>query len=229
MKLIVIEGLDGAGKSTQVELLKELFIERKQKCKHLHFPRTEAPYYGELIAKFLRGDFGKLEDVNPYLVAMLYAGDRKDISDEVYGWLNDGYYVLADRYVYSNIAYQCAKIKNPEDRQSLKEWIRNLEFKHFGIPEPAINLFLDVPLSFTESKLKNKRKGADRSYLKGKQDIHESSLSFQNEVRNIYIESAMSDPSMVIIDCHNENDNIHKPEKVFEMILVELLKMKIIS
>ena len=81
MKLFVIEGVDGAGKSTQIKLLREFFSEKGYNCEYLHFPRTEAPYFGELIARFLRGEFGSLNDVDPYLVAMLYAGDRKDASD----------------------------------------------------------------------------------------------------------------------------------------------------
>jgi dTMP kinase len=227
MKLIVIEGLDGAGKSTQIKLLQDFFKERELKYKYLHFPRTDAPFFGELIAKFLRGDLGKLGEISPYLVALIYAGDRKDISDEMYGWLNDGNYVLLDRYAYSNIAYQCAKLSDHSERQKLKEWIRALEFTHFGIPEPAINIFLDVPFSFTESNLAKSRTGEDRSYLNGNSDIHESNLEFQKAVREVYIETAISDPNVVIIDCHDDEDNMLKPEEVFEKLLIELVKKEI--
>jgi dTMP kinase len=78
MKLFVIEGVDGAGKSTQIKMLKDFFSAKGQSCEYLHFPRTNAPYFGELIGRFLRGEFGSLNEVDPYLVAMLYAGDRKD-------------------------------------------------------------------------------------------------------------------------------------------------------
>jgi len=73
---IVLEGLDGAGKSTQIAKLSAMFRERGVESEYLHFPRFDAPVYGELIARFLRGDLGSLEQVNPYLVALLYAGDR---------------------------------------------------------------------------------------------------------------------------------------------------------
>ena len=113
MKLFVIEGLDGAGKSTQIQLLKEFFLKQGYICEYLHYPRTEAPYFGELIARFLRGEFGEIGDVDPYLVAMLYAGDRKDASELISGWLKKGNIVILDRYTYSNIAYQCAKLADP--------------------------------------------------------------------------------------------------------------------
>ena len=154
MKLFVIEGVDGAGKSTQIKLLKDYLRSRGNKCEYLHFPRTEAPWFGELIARFLRGEFGSLNEVNPYLVAMLYAGDRKDAADLLSNWLKEGRIVLLDRYSYSNIAYQCAKLDSVKEQDKLMKWILSLEFTHFAIPRPDLNIFLDVPLTFTEQKLK---------------------------------------------------------------------------
>ena len=86
MKLFVIEGVDGSGKSTQLKLLSEYLAREGQKCEFLHFPRTDAPFFGELIARFLRGEFGSINEVDPYLVAMLYAGDRNDASGKIRGW-----------------------------------------------------------------------------------------------------------------------------------------------
>ncbi|NMB50929.1 MAG: thymidylate kinase, partial [Bacteroidales bacterium] len=103
MKLIVIEGIDGSGKSTQIKLLKDYLTQRGYRCEFLHFPQTDAPFFGELISRFLRGEFGTLDKVDPWLVAMLYAGDRKDASNLIRGWLENGNLVLLDRYTYSNI------------------------------------------------------------------------------------------------------------------------------
>ncbi|MBP1666945.1 MAG: tmk, partial [Bacteroidetes bacterium] len=186
MKLFVVEGVDGSGKSTQIRLLNDYFSKKGYRCEYLHFPRTDAPFFGELIARFLRGEFGSLGEVNPWLVAMLYAGDRMDASELISGWLSKGCIVLLDRYTYSNIAYQCAKLSDILEQEKLMKWILDLEFSHFSIPKPDLNIFLDVPFTFTEKKLSDSRTGEDRRYLNGTKDIHEESLSFQERVREIY-------------------------------------------
>jgi dTMP kinase len=219
MKLFVIEGVDGAGKSTQIRLLQEFFTRIGYRNEYLHFPRTDAPWFGELIARFLRGEFGTLNDVDPYLVAMLYAGDRKDASGVISRWLSEGKIVLLDRYTYSNIAYQCAKLPEIKEQEQLKDWILELEFSHFGIPRPDLNIFLDVPFSFTEQKLTSARSGSDRNYLKGIKDIHEESLAFQKRVRNIYLNVSKSDGNLALIDCSNRHGEMLAPEEIFDSII----------
>lgn len=228
MKLFVIEGVDGSGKSTQINLLSKFLTGKGFSCEFLHFPRTDAPYFGELIARFLRGEFGSLNEVDPYMVALLYAGDRRDASETIRGWLNDRKIVLLDRYTYSNIAYQCAKIDDPIGQDKLMNWILNLEFEHFGIPKPDLNLFLDVPFAFTEKKLGSERSGNDRTYLKGIRDIHEESLNFQKKVRDIYIKVSRSDERLVVVDCNEENGLIQSPEIISSLILKIISERKLI-
>lgn len=217
MKLFVIEGVDGAGKSTQIKLLKDYLSQKGYSCEYLHFPRTEEPFFGELIARFLRGEFGSLNEVNPYLVAMIYAGDRKDSASLLGKWLNEGKIVLLDRYTYSNIAYQCAKLDSEEEQDKLMRWILSLEFTHFAIPRPDLNIFLDVPHQFTEKKLSGNRTGNDRSYLNGTRDIHEESLDFQRKVREIYLKVALTDKRLSVIDCGN-NGEMLPPQEIFTRI-----------
>jgi dTMP kinase len=228
MKLIVIEGLDGAGKSTQISLLKEWFAVRNLQCRYIHFPRTDAPYFGELIARFLRGEFGDINNVDPYLVAMLYAGDRKDAAPMIETWLSEKYFVILDRYTYSNIAYQCAKMHSESAAGKLREWIIRLEFEHFNIPKPDINIFLDVPFRFTEEKLQNQRQGDDRKYLMGNHDIHESSLVFQKRVREVYTMVAAKDESLQVIPCYNDNNEMLLPDEIFNRILDKLNEKNIL-
>lgn len=215
---IVIEGLDGAGKSTQVRMIQAELLKRGVESEYLHFPRYDAPIYGELIAKFLRGDLGSLDSVDPYIVALLYAGDRKDANSLISGWLSGGKTVIVDRYVYSNIAYQCAKICCEVKREALADWIFDLEYSHNGIERPDITLFLDVPFTFTVKNLTEEREGQERDYLNGKKDIHEASLDLQQRVRDIYLEQAKKDQSFKIIDCSNSDGKMAPAEVIFDRI-----------
>ena len=210
---IVLEGLDGAGKSTQIAKLRDLFHSRGIESEYLHFPRFDAPVYGELIARFLRGDLGTVDAVNPYLVALLYAGDRADAAATIRRWIGEGKVVIVDRYVYSNIGYQCAKIADAEERTRLREWILKTEFEEFAIPRPDLSLFLDVPFEFTAKKLTETREGDDSK------DIHEASLDLQRRVREVYIDAAQQGSDIEVVDCSTEEGTMASPEVIFERIM----------
>ncbi|HZJ73995.1 MAG TPA: dTMP kinase [Perlabentimonas sp.] len=219
MSFIVIEGLDGAGKSTQLKLLAEWYRKKGVACETLHFPRTDSPFFGELIARFLRGELGNLNEVDPYVVAMLYAGDRRDASDILNRWLSERKTILLDRYVYSNIAFQCAKIADIKGQKQLRDWIYDLEFNYFKIPKPTTSIFLDVPFTFTESRLKSQRKGNDREYLKGSVDIHEEDLNFQRRVRDVYIQQPNFDPLFSVVSCTDSNGYMANKNDIFKRIV----------
>lgn len=219
MALIVIEGLDGAGKSTQIRLLADYFNKKGVKNSYLHFPRMDAPYFGEMIARFLRGELGDVNQVDPYVVALLYACDRSDASRMIKNWLEMGEIVILDRYVYSNVGFQCAKIKDSEEQDHLRKWIVDLEFNYYKIPRPQLNLFLDVPFQFTVDRLTEIRQGDDREYLKGKEDIHEKDLSFQEKVRQIYLKQEAFDPCFKVVRCYDEVNKVLKPEDIFKLII----------
>lgn len=219
--LIVLEGLDGAGKSTQLKKLSDYLQSLGKKIKYLHFPRFDAPVYGELIAKFLRGDFGSISQVHPQLVALLFAEDRKDAAELIRGWIDDGYAVVLDRYVYSNIAFQCSKCSTKEESEYLRNWIIDTEYNSYNIPKPDLNLFLDVPLTFVDAKLKSAREGDDRAYLDGKSDIHEADLSFQRRVREIYLSQCAADPGFIRVECSDEKGEMLPADVIFENIKKE--------
>ena len=216
--LVVLEGLDGAGKSTQVRKLKEYLESVFGSLEYIHFPRYDAPVYGELISRFLRGDFGSNETVHPQLVALLFAEDRHGAAPGMKKVLANGGTVLLDRYVYSNIAYQCAKLKNSEEAADLREWIFNTEYGDFDLPRPDLNIFLDVPIGFVESKLKSQRGGSDREYLEGAQDIHEADIQFQIKVRDMYREQCRRDPKFIRVDCSDEKGEMLPPDAIFEKV-----------
>ena len=216
--LIVLEGLDGAGKSTQVNKLKEYLTQRCGELEYIHFPRYDAPVYGDLISRFLRGDFGSNEAVHPQLVALLFAEDRHGAAPAIREALEEGKTVLLDRYVYSNIAYQCSKLKDMVERKRLRDWIFHTEYELFNLPVPDLNLFLDVPIGFVEQSLSHARSGADRHYLGGAQDIHEASIDFQRNVRSIYLAQTQLDSRFQRIDCAGENGEMLPPDDIFARV-----------
>ena len=215
---IVLEGLDGAGKSTQIKQLRQLLASRGIESEYVHFPRFDSPVFGELIARFLRGELGSVESVDPYIVALLFAGDRADMAPQIRAWQAEGKVVIVDRYVYSNIGYQCAKLATEEQRAKLKQWILDTEYGYYNIPRPDLSLFLDVPFAFTAKSLTEQRSGDDRAYLNGEKDIHESSLDLQQMVRNVYLEAAKSDEALQVIDCSNAEGGMDTPQGIFSRI-----------
>ena len=183
---IVVEGLDGAGKSTQVSRLKDWLRER--------------------------GDLAQL-------VALLFAEDRHGAAPQLQEALAAGKTVLLDRYVYSNIAYQCAKLSDPAEREELRQWIFRTEFGPFGLPHPDVNLFLDVPISFVASRLVANRTDGDRSYLAGAQDIHEADIQFQQTVREMYLEQVRQDPHFLRVDCSATDGSMLPPDEIFARVI----------
>lgn len=212
---IVLEGLDGAGKSTQVRMLREYLETVVQSLEYIHFPRYDAPVYGNLISRFLRGDFGSIENVHPQLVALLFAEDRHGAAPFIRESLADGKCVLLDRYVYSNIAYQCAKLRSSEEAENLREWILNTEFGQFDLPRPDLNIFLDVPIGFVEKSLSLHRRGSDRGYLAGGSDIHEADIEFQKRVRAMYLRQASLDSSVRRVDCSDADGAMLPADDIF--------------
>ncbi len=216
--LFVVEGLDGAGKSTQVSALRKYLEQRRGNLEYIHFPRYDAPVYGDLIGRFLKGEFGSIDSVHPQLVALLYAEDRHGAAPQMNEALREGRDVLLDRYVYSNIAYQCAKMSDPTARESLRKWIIDTEFGQFGLPRPDLNIFLDVPIGFVRKRLSEHREGSDRDYLAGSSDIHEADISFQERVRQVYLTQCAHDPTFLRIDCSDARGEMLDPDSIFSKI-----------
>ncbi len=226
MAFIVIEGLDGSGKSTQIRLIEEYLSDRKIRTKFIHFPRTGSTVWGDLISRFLRGELGNISQVNPYLVALIYAGDRSDAASMLREWMKEGYTVIADRYLYSNIAFQCAKLTNEEEKAKLAKWIKHFEYGYNKIPVPDLNLFLNVPFYFTRESLSNQRDGEDRSYLNGASDIHEADIDFQEKVREIYLWQVRENTDFEMIECSNNEGRMLLPEEISTKI-IDKLKRKL--
>lgn len=221
-KLIVLEGTDGSGKSTQVELVKKYFEERSIKYAFFHFPMYGHNAFSEVIAKFLRGEFGGIEEVDPYFIANMYAMDRFKFLPDLEKAIEENDVVLLDRYVFSNLAFQGAKY-NGSESDKIKNWIYEFEFKFLKLPYPDLSIFFDVPIEVVRERLENKREGNDRDYLQGKQDIHEADLDFQSKVRDNYL-SLVGSANYQIMQCATQVGEFqdHKwivfsPENLFKL------------
>lgn len=224
---IVIEGLDGSGKSTQLKLITAHLEASNLKYQHIHFPVMSKGYYGQLTAEFLRGDLGALDQVHPKIAALIFAGNRVEHLAQVNQWLADGYVVIADRYVNSNIAFQCAKLDSKTEKDMLKKWILEFEYDYNLLPHPAFSLYLDVPFKSIKKSLTNQREGDDRAYLQGKTDIHEDSLDLQEKVRQEYLEMVSEQPDFHLIKCSDEEGNYLPPEQIHEEIKAKFNLLKL--
>ena len=218
-RFIAIEGLDGSGKSTQIRMLSEYLTGRGIPTKFVHFPRHGEGVYGKMISKFLRGGFGTVGAVHPQLVALMFAMDRRAFAPTIREWLSEGYCVLVDRYVLSNIAYQCAKTPDEAEKQELQSWILDLEYHVNAIPQPDVNFFLRVPEAFNLRALAARRQAAARDYLDGGEDIHERDLNLQRAVAREYHRMSASDMRITAIDCSTASGDMKLEAAIHTLIL----------
>jgi dTMP kinase len=170
-KLIAIEGIDGSGKRTQLELLEKALAARGLRTYSTGFPRYDS-WFGKMVGQFLNGNLGSLETVDPHFTALLYAGDRFEAKFDLSAALDAGRIVLADRYVASNLAHQTARVP-ADQRDAFLAWIEHLEYRIYGLPREDLVLYLRVPPAAAQALVATK---AARTYTAAKQDLLEASL-----------------------------------------------------
>jgi len=195
-KLIVIDGGDGSGKTTQAELLVTYLKEQKIPVKYVDFPQYYKSFHGKTVGKFLKGDFGKIDEVSPYLASLAYALDRASIKREMDEFLATGGYIVANRYATSNMAHQAAKCKTEKEKEEFLKWIYELEYKVHKIPKENLVIYLHVPYLHAAELTKK------RSQQKGVEpDIHEKSLDHQQKSEQMYLLLAKKYKHWKTIDC----------------------------
>lgn len=172
-KLIVIEGTDGSGKSTQFRLLTDRLESEQVKFQKLVFPQYSEPS-SALIRMYLGGEFGKSpSDVNAYAASAFYSVDRYASYRKVWGkWYEEGGLVVSDRYTTSNAVHQASK--EPENkREDFLNWLYDFEYDKLGLPRPDLVIYLDVPTDFTEKMLRHRE-----SETNTHADIHEQDMQY---------------------------------------------------
>jgi dTMP kinase len=194
-KFLAVEGIDGAGKRTQIDLLCKLLEQRGAAYSRFSFPRYTS-FYGRMVGQFLNGDFGPLADVDAHFSALLYAGDRLEAKEELESALEKGHVVVADRYVASNLAHQGARIE-PARREAFLNWLRELEYKIHRIPAEELIVLLRVPAAQAQRLVEQKDR---RDYTQRKKDIQEADLKHLEEAARVYDRLAQ-EPRWLTIEC----------------------------
>jgi len=222
-KLITLEGIDGSGKRTQIDLLARALDSRGFSTHVISFPRYES-FYGKLVGQYLNGEFGPLAAVDPHLSALLYAGDRLEAKPEMESALAAGKIVLADRYVGSNLAHQSERVL-PERREEFLAWLKQLEYRLYGLPVEDMVIYLRVPVQEAHRLVGLK---SARVYTTKIRDIQEADTKHLEQTALIYDRLA-TEPSWVRIDCMNAASGaLYPPEEIHRAVL-QVVESRILS
>jgi dTMP kinase len=214
-KLIVIDGTDGSGKATQTKRLIERLENEGFRVKTTSFPR-----YGEkscgLVEEYLEGKYGTADKINPYQGSIFYAVDRYAASFEIRKWLEEGFIVIIDRYVGSNMGHQGGKIHNKEEREKFYKWEMELEHELFGIPIPDANLVLYVPpeISIALAQTRNASEGNKHNL---KTDIHEADEQHLRDAAEAYKHMTELFDTFTLVNC-TQNGKLHDRDTIHEMV-----------
>ena len=177
-KIIVIEGVDGVGKSTQFSNIKD-YLEKQEDIISHHFP-TYDELQGKLVIEYLQGAFGRPEDLSPYFINSLYAIDRKITWDnKLKKAYEDNKTILLDRYTTSSLVYQSAFIEDEQEKNKFIDYVLDYEYNKLGIKKPDKVIFLTAPFDLIMA-LKKKRNEESGEQISG--DIHENDLEFMEKV-----------------------------------------------
>jgi len=213
-KFIVLEGIDGSGKRTQLELLARAFADRGLEFSRVSFPNYGG-FFGKLVARFLNGEFGSLESVDPHFAALLYAGDRLESKPALEAALAAGNMLLSDRYIASNLAHQGSRVP-PAKREEFLGWLRQLEYEIYGLPAEDLVIYLRVPVAQAHRLVASKNA---RDYTDKTHDIQEADIAHLEAASRVYDELARQ-PHWVRVECLDAaTGSLRSPEAIHDEIL----------
>jgi dTMP kinase len=220
-KLIVIDGTDGSGKTTQTKLLIKHLSKDGKKVKFIHFPRYEDNFFGKFIAHCLSEQYYNWVNIHPKIASVIYAADRWESKDQVEKWLALGYIVVMDRYISSNQIHQGGKIANVKKREAFIKWLAEMEYKVFKIPAPDTTIYLSLPMPMVLKLIKDRNYKGTRAYLGSKKDVHEKDKNFLKNSIKSALWLAETQKNWIKIECMKNGElrsfsNIH--EEIYEKI-----------
>jgi len=206
-RLIAIEGIDGSGKRTQLDLLSGVLEAGGNRVYSTGFPQYDS-WFGRMVGQFLNGELGALEAVDPHFTALLYAGDRFEAKPKIEAALNEGRVVLIDRYIGSNLAHQTARAPAGK-RAEFRRWIEHLEYNIYDLPREDLILYLRVPPAEAQKLVTLKSR---RAYTSATQDLQEASLRHLQDAAAMYDQLACSAP-WVTIECFDSTSGTMRSVK----------------
>ena len=216
-KFIVLEGIDGSGKRTQLEMIARAFSSRGIAFTQVSFPRYEG-FFGKLVARFLKGEFGPLEFVDPHFSALLYAEDRRESRPALESDLATGKTLLADRYIASNLAHQGARVAQ-EKRKEFLAWLKELEYQAYALPNEDLVVYLRVPAGEAHRLVGEKSK---RHYTALRRDLQESDLAHLQAASEVYDDLARQ-ANWVKVECYDaQAQAMRAPEEIHKEILAAI-------
>ncbi|MBO4384358.1 MAG: hypothetical protein J5854_02910 [Clostridia bacterium] len=220
-KIITIEGIDGSGKTVQFRLLKEYLLNAGHSVASREFPVYES-FFGKQVGKLLSGEEGVLAtDVDQKSMALWYALDRWESFRDYRPGETD--FLLMNRYVLSNAVYQSIRERDL-GKPDIMDWVFDLEYGHFGLPRPDLNIFFDVNAKRAGQNVD--RKGF-RDYVGSGRDVYEKSFGMQERAREMYLEAAERYDDIAVIGCM-EDGAMRAPEAILESVIGELQNRKIL-
>jgi dTMP kinase len=220
-KLIVLEGIDGSGKRTQLEMLARVFVERGIACEQISFPNYSG-FFGKMAARFLNGEFGPLDTVDPHFSALLYAGDRLESKPTIEATLASGKMLLADRYIGSNLAHQGARVA-PDTRGEFLQWLRDLEYRVYDLPTEDLVIYLRVPVDQAHQLIGEK---AARGYTTRRRDLQEASRAHLAAAADVYDQLARQS-NWVKIECADSSSGALRPPAAINEEIVAAIGARI--
>jgi dTMP kinase len=212
-KLIIIDGTDGSGKKTQVDLLAKRLEQEGHTFSIADFPQYGKPsaYY---VEQYLNGNFGTLEQVDGYQASLFFALDRYDASFKIRKGLSTGAHVISNRYVSSNMGHQGATFKSSAERGKFLTWLHALEYDVLKVPKPDLSIVLHVPAAVGQELVDKK---GHREYVGGeKRDLLEENLDHLRAAEQVYLEIAKF-PGFTLIECM-KNGILMTREEIHELI-----------
>lgn len=221
---IVIDGTDGSGKATQVALLAKRLKKEGYKIKLVDFPEYYKNFFGKFIGHCLTEQYYNFINVHPKIASVLYAADRWESSDDIKKWLDQGYVVIANRYVSANQIHQGGKILNAQKRKEFIQWLDTMEHGVFKIPRPNVVIYLSVPFEISLKMMKERNATSKRNYAGNKKDVHEVDVSFQKNSRKSALWLSEVLPYFKKIDCAPQK-NILSREEVHELVYEKTRKV----